>query len=300
MQRSKARASEAEAELTEEGTPPMKSLRSALRLLTEFMGDQPDYGVGELAERCQLSKSQVSKVLDAFAEFGLLEQDPESRRYAVGMRSHVLGSRFVAHDSLCRAALPIMREVMDATGHSVRFTVFDDDRALYLLGLEAPLLSETGWRAGTWFPIHATTPGRVLLAFMPPEESRRLLAKPLKKFTEHGIVDRKLIEASLARTRESGYSSQRDELVPGLGTISVPVFGRHSAIVGALGIAFPGHMIPVAQDHEYVETLHGIARTFSHRMGCAAYPFGSPISRPIGNGAPLRSMSKAVRAQARG
>ena len=33
----------------------MKSLRTALRLLMQFGGDQRDLGVGELAERCGLS-----------------------------------------------------------------------------------------------------------------------------------------------------------------------------------------------------------------------------------------------------
>lgn len=285
-----------QAQQDSEATTPMKSLRSALRLLTEFMNDQRDYGVGELAERCQLSKSQVSKVLDAFAESGLLSQDPDSRRYSVGVRSHVLGSRFVTHDPLCRAALPLMRQLVEVTGHSARLSVFDNDQALYLLGVEGALLSETGWHVGTWFAPHATTAGRVLLAFMPPETSRRLLAQPLKKLSGEGLSDRKVIEASLALTRETGYSSQRDEIVTGLGTISVPVFGANATVIAALGIAFPGHMITKQEDPSYVETLHDAARTLSHRMGCAAYPFGNPIGRF--RSTPVRLSGKSSRAGA--
>jgi DNA-binding IclR family transcriptional regulator len=279
MKATKTQKISAGAEQNADSVTPMKSLRSALRLLTEFMGEQRDYGVGELAEACQLSKSQVSKVLDAFAEFGLLSQDPESRRYSVGVRSHVLGSRFVTYDPLCRAAMPLMRQLVEVTEQSARLSVFDNDHALYLLGMEGALLSETGWHVGTWLPPHATTAGRVLLAFMPPEISKRLLARPLKKLSERGLSDRKVIEASLAITRETGYSSQRDEIVSGLGTISVPVFGSNAAVIGALGIAFPGHMISAQEDASYVETLHDAARTLSHRMGCAAYPFGNPVGK---------------------
>ena len=69
-----------------EGSETMKSLRLSLRLLLEFSSEQRDVGVGELAKRCDVSKGQVSKVLEAFADHGFLSQDPETRRYSVGVR----------------------------------------------------------------------------------------------------------------------------------------------------------------------------------------------------------------------
>ena len=117
----------------------MKSLRSALRVLMAFCEEQQDFGVGELAEQCKLSKSQVSKVLATFAEFGLLTQNTESRRYQVGARLYALGSRYLNFDTLCRGAMPVMRDLVESTGHSARLSVLDGDRVLYLLGIEGPL-----------------------------------------------------------------------------------------------------------------------------------------------------------------
>ena len=114
----------------------MKSLRLSLRLLLEFSGPQHDFGVGELAERCSVSKGQVSKVLEAFADYGFLAQDPETRRYAVGVHSYTLGSRFLANDQLCRAAISVMRDLVARTGHSARLSVLNGDQVLYLFGLE--------------------------------------------------------------------------------------------------------------------------------------------------------------------
>ena len=139
-------------ELLKEGTADaegMKSLRSALRVMMAFCEEQQDFGVGELAERCKLSKSQVSKVLSTFAEFGLLTQNNESRRYQVGSRLYALGSRYLNFNNLCRGAMPVMRDLVESTGHSARLSVLDGDRVLYLLGIEGPLFMDTGWRAGT-------------------------------------------------------------------------------------------------------------------------------------------------------
>lgn len=253
----------------------MKSLRLSLRLLLEFSGEQRDYGVGELAERCAVSKGQVSKVLQAFADHGFLAQDPESRRYSVGVRSYTLGSRFLAHDRLCRAAMPVMRDLVAHTGHSARLSVLYGDQVLYLMGLEGPLFVDTGWRAGTTLPVHSTTAGRVLLAFMEPEQARQLLsAIPLRAVTPHTITDRAKIEKIVARARVTGYATQRNETTPGLGTVAVPIFGAHQQAIGALGIAFPSHVELASDEAEIANQLHQSARTLSQRIGCTVYPFG--------------------------
>lgn len=259
-----------------EGAETMKSLRLSLRLLLEFSGEQRDFGVGELAERCGVSKGQVSKVLEAFADYGFLAQDPETRRYFVGVHSYTLGSRFLANDRLCKAAMPVMRDLVTRTGHSARLSVLNGNQVLYLIGLEGPLFVDTGWRAGTRLPVHSTTAGRVLLAFMEPMLAQQLLsASPLRAVTPHTITDRAKIEKIVARVRSTGYATQRNETTPGLGTIAVPIFDVHQQALGALGIAFPSHVALASDEAEIVDQLHQHARTLSQRIGCRVYPFGS-------------------------
>ena len=146
---------------------------------------------------------------------------------------------------------------------------------LYLRGLEGPLFVDTGWRAGTSLPVHSTTAGRVLLAFMDAKLAQGLLsAGPLRAVTAHTITDRAKIEKIVARVRISGYATQRNETTPGLGTIAVPIFGAYQQAIGALGIAFPSHLALGAEEAEIVDQLHQSARTLSQRIGCTVYPFG--------------------------
>jgi DNA-binding IclR family transcriptional regulator len=264
-------------ELLKEGTADaegMKSLRSALRVMMAFCEEQQDFGVGELAERCKLSKSQVSKVLSTFAEFGLLTQNNESRRYQVGSRLYALGSRYLNFNNLCRGAMPVMRDLVESTGHSARLSVLDGDRVLYLLGIEGPLFMDTGWRAGTWLPVHATSSGRVLLATMDPERARRLRQQRLPVFTERTITDFEEIDKRVELARQEGYSVQRGETAPGLGVISAPVYGRGGQPLGTLGLAFPSHVVPTQQEPQLIDALHGACRVLSQRVGCTVYPHG--------------------------
>lgn len=255
-------------------TEGMKSLRSALRVLMAFCEEQQDFGVGELAEQCKLSKSQVSKVLSTFAEFGLLTQHPDSRRYQVAARLYALGSRYLNFDTLCRGAMPVMRDLVETTGHSARLSVLDGDRVLYLLGIEGPLFMDTGWRAGTWLPVHSTSSGRVLLATMDPERAQRLRPKQLPVFTDRSITDLDQIDRLIEQARVQGYSIQRGETTPGLGVISAPVYGRGGQPLGTLGLAFPSHVVPPSEEPQLIRALHGACRVLSQRVGCTVYPHG--------------------------
>ena len=259
----------------------MKSLSTALRLLMEFTGDRPVLAVGELAERSGLPKSQVSKLLATFRAHGMLIQDPHSRRYSVGLRAFALGSRFVNHHPLSREALPILRQLVEQTGHSGRLSIMDGDRVVYLLQSEGPLLIDTGWRVGMFLPLHATTAGKVALAFLEPARVNELLGTaPLKQITPGTITDHAALRRQLTEIRRTGYGISLGETTPGLGTVGVPVFGGDNLVLAVLGIAFPMQVVPRNELPRLASVLHQSARMLSQRLGCPVYPFGGGKKPP--------------------
>ena len=253
-------------------TEYMKSLRTGLRVLLEFERAQRDLGVTDLAQLCGLSKSQVSKILSALVDSGLVVQDPSSRTYHIGQRCYLLGSRFTTHDTLCQAATPAMRELLNLTGHSVRLSVPHGEHSLYLIGLEGPHFMNTGWHSGNCVPMGASSAGRMMMAFMDPAERDRLLSFPIPALTSDTICDRAQVEAIVLAARETGYVIQRNETSIGLGVISVPLFKADQKIVGALGAAFPSHYLQPEDETALIRALHNAARSISQRLGCAVFP----------------------------
>ena len=87
-----------------------------------------------------------------------------------------------------------MRQLVDETGHSARLSVLDGERVLYLVGVEGPLSSASGWRSGMWLPLHSTAAGQILLAFLDPAQARRLLSGPLEAATPRTLTDLEELE----------------------------------------------------------------------------------------------------------
>ncbi|MBA2936561.1 IclR family transcriptional regulator [Sphingomonas sp. CGMCC 1.13654] len=250
----------------------MKSLETALRVLSAFASDQDSWGVGELAARCELTKGQVSKILATFRDSGFVSQDPATRRYSVGFLAFSLGSRFLAGSELVRASLPIMRGLVDSSGQSVRLSIVAQGKVVYFMGIEGPMLMQTGWRAGMFMPWHATSAGRVLLAYQTREQQNAILEREgLAKITPFTVVDLPMLRDILGQVARQGYSVVRNESTLGLGAIGAPVVGKSQNIIGVLSLAFPDDKVLPSEEPRLVRLLLDAAGELSLRSGAPVY-----------------------------
>lgn len=282
----------------------MKSLSTALRVLAQFSENNATLGVGEIAERCRLTKSQVSKILSTFREHGLLVQDEMSKRYSVSLRLFTVGAKYLLNDKLTHEAVPLMRALVAETGHSTRLAVIgEDDRIVYLAAIEGQLFLHTGWRTGMILPWHATAVGRLLLSFHPDAEQDRILDKTgLDLVTPHTLTDRSAIKAMMGKFREQGWSVARSETTVGLGAISTAIFGEGQQLLGALTIVFPESSVPTRDEMPLIRTALNYARMISLRCGATVYPFslsGEPHSGGRSSAEPLPAINPRGQAEAK-
>jgi DNA-binding IclR family transcriptional regulator len=261
----------------------MKSLSTALKVLLEFTNEQQHQSVSSLTEKTGLTKGQVSKILGTFRQFGILQQDPQTRLYSVGLNAFAIGSRYVNYHPLAREALPLIRRLVDQTGHSARLSVMSARRIIYLLQADGHLLSDTGWRAGMFLPIHATTAGKVALAFVEPAVRDEIVdTMDMPALTPNTITDRDVLRKQLSAIAKIGYGVSRSESKVGLGAVGVPVFAAGMTMLAVLSLSFPDHIVGSDEEADLAGLLHDAARALSQRMGCEAYPFGGKptVSRP--------------------
>jgi DNA-binding IclR family transcriptional regulator len=86
---------------------------------------------------------------------------------------------------------------------------------------------------------HATSTGKVLLAHLPPEKQRQILARALKKFTPRTLTDPKALSRDLVKIREQGYAVSFGELEDHLMAIGLPIRSRNGDAIAAVSISGP-------------------------------------------------------------
>lgn len=211
MPRKAAQASVADQDAAPGGAA---AVDRALSLLAAFRSGDRTLSLAELAERTQLYKSTVLRLLASLEHARLVQRAGEGG-YGLGPEVARLHAVYTASFSLEAALLPLMRALVDKTQESAALHVRQGDQRLCLLRVDSPQLLRDHVRAGDILPLDRGAGGRVLMAFSG--------AKGMP----------------YSQIRREGVAVRHGDRVPGLTGISAPVWGPGAELVGALTLTLP-------------------------------------------------------------
>src|SRR5277367_4383294 len=193
-----------------EGSGPVQSVDRAVTIL-EILARDGEAGVTEVARELGVHKSTASRLLAALDRRELVAQDAARGRYRLGMGLVRLAGAAGRGLDLVQESRPVCRALAQEVGETVNLAILAGRDALYLDQVAGPAaLSPHNW-AGQRIPLHATSDGKVLLAYLPDAELGISLAPPLRRFTEHTIGAVGDLRRVLAEVRRQGFATAVEE-----------------------------------------------------------------------------------------
>ena len=246
----------------------IQAIERAVSILNAFSPADPELGVTELAERLGLHKSTVHRFMVNLDAAGLVERNPRTGRYRLGLRIFELGGLVMQQMNLWDEALPFLEGLVHDTGETGHLAVLDGGEAIYIERVEARRALRVPSAIGRGYPAHATNLGKVLLADLPRERVEEIVAeRGLAAYTPHTITGLEELEAELERIRVLGYAIDNEEYDEGLRCIGAPVRDHSGHVVAALGIGGPVTRITPDRVDELAELVMTAARGLSRRLG---------------------------------
>ena len=166
-----------------EDSGPIQSVDRAAAIL-EILARDGEAGVTEVARELGVHKSTASRLLAALDRRELVTQDTARGRFRLGVGIVRLAGAAARRLDLVQESRPVCRALAQEVGETVNIAILSGRDALYLDQVAGPAaLSPHNW-AGQRIPLHATSDGKVLLAYLPPAEIAEHLAPPLQRFTD--------------------------------------------------------------------------------------------------------------------
>ena len=135
--RAQARSSQSQKP-TKEDRHFVTALARGLQVLACFRSGDSQLGNQELAERCGLPKSTVSRLTMTLTRLGYLIQTPDTGRYRLGMATLSLGSAMLSRLDLRQVARPLMQELAAFSGASVSLGARDRLSMIYIEHCRGP------------------------------------------------------------------------------------------------------------------------------------------------------------------
>ena len=244
------------------------NLKKAFELL-EMLSESPD-GITfpQMLEKMACNKTSLFRILMTIEDMGYIRKNPETDAYSVSRKILSLAYSALCDSNLIGESMDILRKVRDITAETTMLGVLLDDECVMIeqeYGLHP--FNFTG-KLGMKSPLHASAPGKALLAALPDDERAAVISRiKLTKNAANTITTVPGLEKELERIAANGYSSDESEAVDGVNCVAAAIRNSHGYPVAVLWITGPSNRILAGEFDILGRQLCDSAKAISERLG---------------------------------
>jgi DNA-binding IclR family transcriptional regulator len=245
------------------------AVQSVTRAVTvlEILARTGEAGVTEIAAELGVHKSTAFRLIAALEQGELVTQDTARGRYRLGMGILRLAGATGARLDLVQESRAVCQALATQVGETINIAVLSGRDALYLDQVVGPsALSLRNW-IGQRIPLHATSDGKVFLAYLFQGQLADVLAQPLPRFTEQTTASVRQLERELEDVRERGYATAVDELELGLTAVAAPIRNTEGMVIASVSASGPSFRLSADRIPGVADAVRDAADEISRRLG---------------------------------
>ena len=233
-------------------------------------------GVTDVAERVDLPKSTVSRLLATLESLGVVEQAHSGGPYRLGQQLVEIAAAALPGRSLIDASRPHLVELTRLTGEASSVSTLEQRRVLYLDQADSDNAVQVRDWSGVRIPLHVVSSGLAMLAHAGPDAIDRYLDRPLERFTPQSVVEHAEVRERLDAVAAQGWCWVIDEYEEGISSVAAPIRDQSGTVVAAVHTHGPSYRFPGDQlAEEIAELVVTTARRIESNLTAAR-----PASKP--------------------
>ena len=234
----------------------VKTVERVARLLQKLaLAEDAGARLTDLARDLDLPKPTVHRLLGALTEVGMARHDPSTRRYRLGALTVLLGqssSRITISNEARQGLVRLAAATQDTVYVSVQ-----EGTAAICVGREIgsfPIRTLT-LSVGDQRPLGVGAGSMALLAFLPDAEVGAAIARNKVWLAKYPQFNAEMLHEQVRETRARGYSLNRDQVIPAMSAVGVPVLGPDGRPIAAFSVAGITERIVREREPELVALL---------------------------------------------
>jgi len=224
-----------------------------------------------------LPRGTLHRLLAALADKAMVELSPADGGYRPGPHLLELASRTWEHMDLRTAAAAAIAELNRTTHETIHLATLSGDGVVYIDKVECDYPLRLHSAIGKRGPVHCTAVGKVMAAFLDPDEQRALVGRlALTPFTAATLTTRARLLAALTDIRRAGFAFDLEEHVTGIHCAAAPVFDFRGRCIGGISMTAPRMRVDLRTLKQHAEAVRAAAAATSRNLG------GRPPAAPAG------------------
>lgn len=250
----------------------VQPVMKALQVLEYVARQGHDVTLTETVQELGLPKTTVFRYLQTLSATGYLEHDARRDRYGVGGRFRELARIDRTLQDLRDVAQPEMQRLLDTFHETVNLAVLSESEVVYIDMLEPDRPMRAQARVGHRHPVHSTSLGKAMVAFLPDAGGMAPKGGELPAVTINTMTDPGRFRRQVEDIRKRGYAIEIGENEDGLMCIGVPILDHAGYPVAALSLSAPERRMKRERTDEAALALKSAARRISMHLGRGEAP----------------------------
>jgi len=209
-----------------------KAAQYIINILSSFSEDIEEIGVNETSKKLGIYPSSAQRLFTGLKEGGILEQNPKTRKYRLGLKMFEMGLLFGHHLGIRRIARPHLEQLAARFDVNCHLGMLSGTSATIIDRIHNLESSSLIQRLSINVPLHCSGVGKAILAFLPRDKQQEVLNKiRLVRYTQNTIADRGGLKKELDWIAKHGYAVDRGELHINIHCVGAPVLDKNSNVV---------------------------------------------------------------------
>lgn len=236
-------------------------ISKGMAILDSFGTDRHRLNITMAAERTGMTRAAARRHLLTLEYLGYLESD--GHYFYLTPKILKFSGSYLGGAHLPKISQPLLNLLTNQTSLIFSVMVLDGYEAITIARSAAHQQTDRvnpyGLHLGNRLPAHATSAGKILLAYLDDQEQCEWLNQyPLQRLTKYTHTNNETFLALLHEIREQGWCYSCEEHELGVHALAVPIYGQQLKVVAALNIVSPTmrttkeyliqHILPLLQE----------------------------------------------------
>jgi DNA-binding IclR family transcriptional regulator len=248
-------------------------LDRALAALDVLASRSTECSLVEICTTLKLHKSTAHRLMMVLEQHRLVDKNPDTGRYRLGLKLFEFGSKAIGAIDLRRHAKPYLDRLLRELGETVFFCLLDDGQVFYMEKMESQQSVRTACTVGSRAPAYCTAVGKAMLAELTEAEVVGIVRRwGLKAITPNTITTASGLKSELRAIRSRGYAIDNEEKEPGLRCVSAAVRGDSGKLLAALSVSGPAFRVTKERVPEIGRAVMQAAGELSDELGYRPAP----------------------------
>lgn len=254
--------------MKKEETYNVPGLEKGLRVIELLASERKGLTLQEIVGSEDITITTAYRIMSTLVRMEYVSYNEYGKTYMLTRKMLSLGYQRLGEHDLMEHLLPAIRSLRDEVKESVFFGVLSDDSVICIEQAQGLHPFKFALNIGTNVSIHASAPGKAMLAYLPEGIRETYLDKmSYEIYTDNTIKDRGAFVAELQKISNLGYAIDMQETLLGVVCIGAPIFDYDGMPVGAIWVSGPDSRITQKDKKHIIEKLLTTTEALSAKLG---------------------------------